>query len=392
MKFKTGKLCVFAAMAMFMASCTNTIESQQKDNGAMEKKDTVINKYDDATVMKRYEKMGKEEDTGHNNPGRKVVYLTFDDGPSSNTPKVLEILMEKDVKATFFVTGSHQDFVHYIRRAHEQGHAIAAHTYTHNYNIYTTPETYFEDLERIQKVIEEQTGSRTNIVRFPGGSSNTVHHKYTTDSLYMIRLTQMLQDRGYQYVDWNLSSADASGIKVPTETIIKCSCRARENDICLLMHDTFGKETTVAALPAIIDYFKKEGYEFGTITSKDYICHHALKPYRGKNKGSKGIKKDSAATKAGHSGKHNTTVTDKNVADNKYVGSYNRKKVYNRYGQPRRAKNVPVATPASPATKSTKSDQTSSSTSHSSTSTTSSHTSVQSAPAHTSSESPAGSN
>lgn len=390
MKFNTGKLCVIAAMAFVMASCTNSVDPIQKTKGEIEKKDSVINKYDDATVMKRFEESGKE-DMGRNNPGRKVVYLTFDDGPSSNTPKVLEILKEKGVKATFFVTGSHQDFVHYIRRAHEQGHAIAAHTYSHNYKIYTSPETYFEDLERIEKVIEEQTGSRTPIVRFPGGSSNTVHHKYTEDSLYMIRLTQMLQDRGYQYVDWNLSSADASGIKVPAETIVKCSCRARENDICLLMHDTFGKETTVQALPAIIDYFKKEGYEFGTITSKGYICHHGLKPYRGKNKNSKGAKKDSASTKSSQPSKSVTAPANNPKINDKNGYNYSRKKGYNRNTQSRQNKNVPVVAPDAPIVKKS-SEQSSSTPTATSAPTTTIHTSAPSTPVHTSSESPATSN
>lgn len=315
MKLNTLTTSLLMMAAAFMVSCTNQIDekahaqnAETTENGATAKPDSVPVVKDSAYVMNRYNQAGTE-DMGNNNPGRKIIYLTFDDGPSDNTPKVLNILKEHGVKATFFVTGHHTDKLNLIGRAYREGHAIAAHTATHNYNIYRSMETYFEDLEKVEQVIEKQTGKRTNIIRFPGGSSNTVFHKHNSDPLFMIRLTQEVIDRGYQYVDWNISSADASGGKVPTQTIIEHSCRARHNDLCLLMHDTYGKETTVEALPTIIEYYKKQGYEFGTITEKSYVCHHGIKPYGMRKSAASKPKSSSDTTKSSSSSSATSATT-----------------------------------------------------------------------------------
>lgn len=204
----------------------------------------------------------------------KVIYLTFDDGPSNNTPKVLDILKQENVKATFFVTGHHENYVHLIKREFDEGHAIGAHTFSHKYSIYTSQETYFNDLEKLQKVIVKYTGSRTNLIRFPGGSSNTAYRSYTEAPDFMYRLCQEVRRRGYQYFDWNLSSKDSSKGFVPTSTIVAKACRGEASDICLLMHDSFGKETTVKALPAIIKYYKEKGYRFGTLDTNSSGYHH----------------------------------------------------------------------------------------------------------------------
>lgn len=236
----------------------------------------------DATeVMNRYQGEGGSR-MGGNHAGEHVVYLTFDDGPSATTPKVLEVLRSEGVKATFFVTAQSRDNLKYIGVAYREGHAIAAHTYSHSPSIYKTTETYFADLDKIQSVIKQYTGSTTNIIRFPGGSSNTMYYRASGDPLTMIRLSQAVRDRGYQYVDWNVSSEDATGANVPVETIIRSSCKSKGNDICLLMHDAPGKQTTVQALPHIIHHYKNLGYRFGTLTSTSYICHHNIKPYGGK--------------------------------------------------------------------------------------------------------------
>lgn len=235
---------------------------------------------DAAEVMNRYRSEGGSK-MGGNHAGERVIYLTFDDGPSANTPKVLEVLRREGVKATFFVTAQSKENLKYIGKAHKEGHAIAAHTYSHSPSIYKTTETYFADLDKIQNVIKHYTGSTTNIIRFPGGSSNLMYYRASGDPLTMIRLSQAVRDRGYQYVDWNVSSEDATGVHVPVETIIRSSCKSKGNDICLLMHDAPGKQTTVQALPYIIQYYKNRGYRFATLTSTSYICHHNIKPYGG---------------------------------------------------------------------------------------------------------------
>lgn len=285
MKIKTFGFCSLVACAAIMGSCGNATTKPayaDTDSTAVESCDTVVEVFDyddDEKVLARYEAENTGKAADNDSQGKKVVYLTFDDGPSSNTPKVLNILKENNVHATFFVTGSHKDYLHYIRRAYEEGNAIGAHCNLHEYSLYQTKDTYFDDLEKIEQVIEQQTGHRTNIIRFPGGSSNTVYHKQNNDPLFMIRLTQMVRDKGYQYVDWNGSNGDASPVKRTTPELIARACRASRNDICLLMHDTFGKECTVEALPSIIKFFKDKGYEFGTITDTNYTCHHGIKPF-----------------------------------------------------------------------------------------------------------------
>lgn len=215
-------------------------------------------------------------------PKHKVIYLTFDDGPSNLTGKVLQILKENDVHATFFVTGNHQSHAKYMRQAFQEGNVIAAHTYCHDYSIYTNFDTYFEDLEKIEAFIEKEIGQRTPIIRFPGGSSNHVFAKYNSDPEFMMKLTDEVQKRGYQYFDWNLSNHDASANLVDVETIKAKACRASLNEIYLLMHDSPAKSTTVEALPTIIQFFKDKGYEFATIKSTGAICHHDISPYRDK--------------------------------------------------------------------------------------------------------------
>ncbi|MBR4027409.1 MAG: polysaccharide deacetylase family protein [Lachnospiraceae bacterium] len=142
------------------------------------------------------------------NPGDKVVYLTFDDGPSKYTAKLLDILDEFGVKATFFVTNQYPSYQYMIGETYRRGHTIALHTYTHNYNeIYKSEEAYYHDLQLINDICVEQTGVQPSIVRFPGGTSNTVSRKYCKG--IMTKLTETLSYHGYLYCDWNVSSGDA---------------------------------------------------------------------------------------------------------------------------------------------------------------------------------------
>lgn len=293
------KMLVVMAAIFMLAGCNDTTRptkvgeedvdtlTEMKESPSADlpdKSDTVAvqKQRDEALERLEHDGMNKSQ-AGHNNPGRKVVYLTFDDGPSANTPQILDILHEYDVKATFFVVGRSTKWLHCIKRAHDEGHAIAAHTYSHDFSIYRSQQAYFDDLERIEQVIESQIGKRTNIIRFPGGSSNLAYFHHSQDSTFMIRLAQTVLDRGYQYVDWNISSEDATANVVPTSVIISHACSTKYNDVCVLMHDASAKVTTVKALPSIIEFYKNNGYEFGTITDTSYLCHHGIHPYRPKD-------------------------------------------------------------------------------------------------------------
>lgn len=211
---------------------------------------------------------------------KKIVYLTFDDGPSPNTPRILNALRENGAHATFFITGQFPNCFKYLKDAVADGNELAAHSYRHRFAIYSSFDAYFSDLEKIEKLIEKYAGKRSHIIRFPGGSSNFAFARHNSDPNFMFKLCREVQDRGYQYVDWNADSRDASTDYPSASMVIRNSCHTYgHNRLCLLLHDSGMKNGTVAALPTIIKYFRNQGYEFGTLTSTGYICHHTLRPF-----------------------------------------------------------------------------------------------------------------
>lgn len=209
------------------------------------------------------------------NNGYKVCYLTFDDGPSSNTLKILDILKKANAKASFFVVGSAK--LDYIKRIHAEGHTVALHANNHDYSkIYKSEKAYFEDLNKLSTKVKNLIGIEPKIIRFPGGSSNTTSKKYNKG--IMTRLTKQVQQKGYVYVDWNVDSTDALKNNMPKANIlssIKKSSKGK-GDICVLMHDTGAKKTTVEALPEIISYLRAQGYQFKALTTESSIFHHGV--------------------------------------------------------------------------------------------------------------------
>ena len=207
------------------------------------------------------------------NKEEKVVYLTFDDGPSENTQAILDILDQYDAKATFFITGSQADYRPLIKKAYDAGHTIGLHTYSHDYSsVYSSVDAYFEDLEKIGEVAEEQIGYVPCFIRFPGGSSNVVSQKYSPG--IMTELTGLVQEKGYQYYDWNVDSGDGAGLD--SEQIKSHSVTDKYSHPVILLHDSQTKTETVKALPAIIEYYKEQGYEFRAIDRNSFVSHHAV--------------------------------------------------------------------------------------------------------------------
>lgn len=209
-------------------------------------------------------------------PATKTVYLTFDDGPSSNTQPVLDILDQYGIKATFFVTGLNPDYLHMIRECYARGHTIGMHTYTHDYaQVYSSMDAYWSDLAQIGEVVEEQIGYVPCFIRFPGGSSNTVSANYTLG--IMSELAQEVVAEGYQYYDWDAScgdGADHTADELVDATMADTSYGYQS--IVFLMHDGAGKETTVEALPRIIEYFESEGYTFAPLDRQTCVPHHGI--------------------------------------------------------------------------------------------------------------------
>ena len=203
-------------------------------------------------------------------PPEKTVYLTFDDGPCSYTEKLLDVLAKYDAKATFFVVGnkSRKDL---IGRAYREGHSIGVHSYTHVYkDIYKSEEAFFADFQKTQEVIKEQTGSYTQIFRFPGGSANTVSH---INKGIMTRLTKIMEDMGYRYFDWNVSSGDASK-GYTTESVKKKVINGMKNHtdfVIILQHDIH--QPSVRAVESILKWGTENGYTFAALDLTSPIVH-----------------------------------------------------------------------------------------------------------------------
>lgn len=193
-----------------------------------------------------------------------TIYLTFDDGPKRGTTDViLDILKEEGVEATFFVTNSGPDDL--IKRAYNEGHTIGLHTASHNYSIvYASVDSYFNDLNIVSQRVKNLTGYESKIIRFPGGSSNTVSRKYSSGIMSV--LTSEVLNRGYHYYDWNISSGDAAGGNPSPDEIANnvISSLSKNKVNMVLMHDV--KPYTRDALRSIIKYGKENGYTFEKIT------------------------------------------------------------------------------------------------------------------------------
>ena len=204
----------------------------------------------------------------------KICYLTFDDGPSNNTLKILDILKRYNVKATFFVIGTGK--LEYTKRMVAEGHTVALHSNTHTYSsIYKSTSAYYSDLQAISDKVEKACGVRSNIVRFPGGTSNTTSRSYCSG--IMTKLSKELPEKGYYYFDWNIDSGDASGNNVAVSKImsnIRSYGTSRKNAV-VLMHDTGAKGTTVDALPQSIEYYMSAGYYFAPLSSSSEPIRHS---------------------------------------------------------------------------------------------------------------------
>ncbi len=204
-----------------------------------------------------------------------ICYLTFDDGPSDNTLKILDILDAYGIKATFFVVGTAK--TQYMPQIVSRGHAIGLHSATHNYSsIYADVNSYLSDIQQISDIVYNTTGVRSNIMRFPGGGSNKVSAKYCSG--IMTDLTVRMPSLGYSYYDWNVSSGDASAQKVSASAIANNVLNGArgKSSICVLMHDTAAKTTTVEALPSIIEGLDAMGFRFAAIDASVFGFHQSL--------------------------------------------------------------------------------------------------------------------
>ncbi len=201
----------------------------------------------------------------------KVIYLTFDDGPSQYTQELLNVLDQYNVKATFFVTNL--GYTDMIGEEYRRGHSVGIHTASHDYDeIYASEEAYFADLEKMSDIIYEQTGERTKLLRFPGGSSNRVS---SFNPGIMTTLTEAVKERGYQYFDWNVLSGDA-GETTDTDVIVQNVIDGCQNwnASIVLQHDIKGY--SVSAVEQIIQWGLDNGYTFAPLHVDSPSAHHRV--------------------------------------------------------------------------------------------------------------------
>ena len=233
---------------------------------------SVADSYDNETTISRFVQVTTADRAEIQWPQENTIYLTFDDGPGPDTLRLLDILDRYGVKATFFVTDGDPEI---LRQIVQQGHSIGIHTTTHNYSqIYASPAAFFEDLHRIEKAVFDATGIHTTLMRFPGGSSNTVSRGVCEG--IMSYLTEAVQDAGYQYFDWNVDSMDAGSAQTADEVYLNViDGIAAEGTSIVLQHDIHA--FSVDAVADILDWGLSNGYHFAALEPNSPSFHHDVR-------------------------------------------------------------------------------------------------------------------
>lgn len=203
----------------------------------------------------------------------KVIYLTFDDGPGPYTERLLDVLAQHNAHATFFLvnTGYRMDAL--LNRMVQEGHGVGIHSLSHDFRvIYSSEEAFWADLRGMQELIREKTGVETNLMRFPGGSSNTISRR---SQGIMSRLTRQVTEAGFCYFDWNVDSGDAWGC-ADEEAIYRNvigGIRGKTTAV-VLQHDIHAH--SVRVVERILQWGEANGYRFLALTADSPCCHHRV--------------------------------------------------------------------------------------------------------------------
>ena len=204
---------------------------------------------------------------------KKVVYITFDDGPCKSTPELLEVLRKRNVKATFFVTaqyGTDEEIVEWLKQIKAEGHAIGVHSFSHRYQeIYSSVKSYLKDFKKMDDLIVRATGEHARMFRFPGGSNTDYNASVRED------IIKEMTSRGMVYYDWNAYNGDCDGFS-KSEMIAKAVRESSyRNKSIVLMHNIPKKEQVLEVLPEIIGKLRSKDYVFepidGTVEPIQFI-------------------------------------------------------------------------------------------------------------------------
>ena len=213
----------------------------------------------------------------------KMVCLTFDDGPSKNTVPILEILDREQVPATFFVCAqdANERYLPLVADIAAAGHQIALHSATHQYSkIYASTDAFWQDIKALRQALEPYVDvGGIDWLRFPGGSTNTVSHRYGGRGI-MKTLKAQAEQKGYHWIDWNVCAEDATASHPDAAQILRNIRRDAEgHDLCVvLLHDTKATGQTVKALPDIIQWFREQGYTFCTVAQMQAVKDEVSQP------------------------------------------------------------------------------------------------------------------
>ena len=250
-------------------NCIENIKVNAEYKLAYQQYQEAILKEQEEQERKRQEKLPKLTEEGKENIKHiysadvKRAFLTFDDGPSSNTSQILDILNERGIKATFFVLGSNvEKNPEMVKRMYDEGHFIANHGYSHVYEtIYQSPQAVLDEYNRCNQVVRDALGEQeynSHLFRFPGG---LVGGKYAD---VKNQANDLLLQNDVVHVDWNALNGDSETTSPTIEYEVQRiqETVGEKQSVVILMHDAQAKTVTVEALPSIIDYLKGQGYEF----------------------------------------------------------------------------------------------------------------------------------
>jgi len=192
----------------------------------------------------------------------KTAYITFDDGPSSTTTKILDILKKRDIKATFFVvTGDYNaPNLDSLKQINDEGHALGIHSHSHIYKeIYDSKESFLKEINDSFNIIYEKTSIKPTVIRFPGGSINKFNSDIYED------ITSEVLNRNFRYYDWNVSFEDAKNDATVDEiyqNVLDGIEKNNENDLVILAHDRANNNNMLEALEKVIDVLESYDYSF----------------------------------------------------------------------------------------------------------------------------------
>lgn len=261
-------------MCLFLLVKVHSLEKQIDTITKVSNSDVVKAQEKETQTTKKPEKTSTAKPTAKptDDTNRKKVYLTFDDGPGSQTGKILDVLKKNHVKATFFVTGKEDaSSKKMYQRIVKEGHTLAMHSYSHIQDvIYDSKEAFEKDLKQINRCLYEATGVHTKFYRFPGGSSTQ------NTSLPIQNFIDVLNKNHYLYLDWNVISPDINNANATKEQVVTGVMQGVDayDTAVVLMYDVADKPMTVKALPSIIKQIKAKNYELLPVDESMILIQH----------------------------------------------------------------------------------------------------------------------